>query len=108
MWTTLYLQSTDPEQKTKLAVMAGPMVLSILFHVVLYATFVNVVNFIFVGKPLSSVVNTRLMIALLAIMVVGFAGRVYHVQEIYRAYNYDLVKTRAHLDKLYITWIFLS
>jgi hypothetical protein len=108
MWTTLYLQSTDPERKTPLSAMAAPMLFSILFHTAVYAAFVNLVSYVFMGKPLTLVVNTRLTVALLAIMVVGYAGRLYHVQEIFAAYGFDVVKTKEHLDRMYITWFFLA
>jgi hypothetical protein len=41
-------------------------------------------------------------------MVFGFIGRFYHVKDVYHAYNENMEKTREYLDKLYITWIFIS
>jgi hypothetical protein len=41
-------------------------------------------------------------------MVFGFVARFLHVKDIYKAYNNDLDKTRSHLDKLFISWIFIS
>jgi len=53
-------------------------------------------------------INARFGLALLCIMTLGFLARFFHVKDIYQAYDFDEVKTRKHLDKLYITWIFLS
>jgi hypothetical protein len=41
-------------------------------------------------------------------MFTGFFARFLHVKEVYKSYGYDLEKTRNHLDKLYIGWIFIS
>jgi len=41
-------------------------------------------------------------------MFFGFFARFLHVKEIYRAYDSNLEKTRNHLDRLYIGWIFIS
>jgi hypothetical protein len=107
MFTKLYLDTTNPNlaiQKWPII----PIIVSVLFHTILYLSFANIVSYIFADKILSPLVNQKLLIFLLLIMSVGFIGRYYHVKEIYGAYNGDLSKTRAHLDKLYISWIFLS
>jgi len=108
MFTQLYLQSTDPLRRTSMADMVPAMVGSIVFHTLLYTAFVNLVSFIFVGKLLSNMVNVRLVVSLVLIMCVGFVARVYHVQDIYRAYNYDSHQARGHIDHRFITWPFLS
>jgi hypothetical protein len=41
-------------------------------------------------------------------MFFGFFARFFHVKEVYRAYHKNMEKTRTHLDKLYIGWIFIS
>jgi hypothetical protein len=41
-------------------------------------------------------------------MFFGFFARFLHVKEVYRAYGNDMEKTREHVDKLYIGWIFIS
>jgi hypothetical protein len=46
--------------------------------------------------------------SLFVIMAFGFLARFFHVKDIYKAYDNDLEKTRSHLDKLYIGWVFIS
>jgi len=111
MFTELYLQTTDP----KLPFIAlysknilKNIILSVIFHTIVYTVFCNLVSYIFFGKILSNTINIRLIVSLYLIMVLGFFGRFIHVKEIYKAYNYNLEKTRKHLDKLYISWLFIS
>lgn len=111
MFTELYLRTTDP--KLPFSKFVSPpiltnMLISIVFHTVVYASFVNLLSFIFTGKILSTSINYRLLFSLLLIMIFGFIARFFHVKEIYNAYDNDLDKTRNHLDKLFITWIFIS
>ena len=69
---------------------------------------VNMVHFIFFRKILSNGTNKLLLMALITIMFFGFFARFVHVKDIYKAYNGDMTKIRAHIDKLYISWIFIS
>ena len=111
MFTELYLRTTDPQlpfSKFVSPPILTNMIISIVFHTVVYASFVNLLNFIFTGKILSTSINYRLLLSLLLIMVFGFIARFFHVKEIYKSYDNDLDKTRNHLDKLYISWIFIS
>jgi hypothetical protein len=111
MFTDLYLQTTNP--KLPLSSMFSPnifknIIISDVFHTIIYVSFVNLVSYIFFGRILSHIINIRLIISLLVIMFLGFFARFYHVKEIYKAYNYNIEKTRNHLDRLYIGWIFIS
>lgn len=111
MLTELYLQTTDPKLTIGQLFNANifPKILaSVLFHTIIYAAFLNIASYVFTGKMLFSAVNMRLISVLLVIMFFGFFARFYHVKEIYRAYGGDANKTREHLDKLYVGWIFLS
>ena len=111
MFTDLYLQTTD--YKLPFSALFSPYVFpniigSVLFHTAVYVSFGNLVNYIFNGALLSKIINIRLIISLLLIMFFGFLARFLHVKEIYKSYNYDEKKTREHLDKLYIGWVFIS
>jgi hypothetical protein len=111
MFTKLYLDTTNPKLQFGQMFHSSifiPMMSSLVFHTILYTLFCNMVSYIFFGKILSNVVNKRLLLFLIPIMFFGFIGRIFHVKEIYNAYNGDMVKTRNHLDKLYISWIFIS
>ena len=111
MLTKLYLDTTNPTLRFSQLfsfTILFPMILSVIFHTILYTLFCNAVSYIFLGKCLNKIVNTRLVIFLLLVMFFGFIARFFHVKEIYHAYNQNLSKTREHLDKLYIGWIFLS
>ena len=111
IFTGLYLKTTNPN--LTLSHFLNPklqfrIVLSDIFHTTIYTLFCNLVSYIFFGKLLSKSINIRLVVSLLIIMFLGFFARFLHVKEIYKAYNYNLDKTRTHLDKLYISWIFIS
>jgi len=111
MFTEVYLKTTNPVRSFS-QVFYGPIfigiLMSIIFHTIVYSSFVNMFSFVFAGKMLSAAINTRLLCTLSLIMLFGFVARFLHVKEIYKAYNQDLEKTRNHLDKLYISWIFIS
>ena len=111
MFANLYLQTTDPRltvsQLFQGSILVG-MILSILLHAIIYASFFNLASYIFFGKLLSKIVNVRLIGSLLLIMIFGFYGRVLYVKNIYNAYNYDVAKAREHVDKFFISWVFLS
>jgi hypothetical protein len=111
MFTETYLQTTDPNllfsQFISPPILTN-MIVSIVFHTIVYSSFVNLLSFIFTGKILSVSINYRMLLSLFIIMVFGFVARFLHVKEIYKAYNNDLDKTRSHLDKLFISWIFIS
>ena len=111
MLTDLYLQTTNPKLDFGELFNANifpQIVASVLFHTLVYSLLLNLASYTFFGKLLSYAVNIRLVSALLVVMFFGFFARFYHVKEIYKAYKGDMTKTRAHLDKLYIGWIFLS
>jgi hypothetical protein len=111
MFTELYLNTTNPKIKLRqflLPYILFPMVISIIMHTVVYALFCNMVSYILFNKFLSLQINQRLLGCLLLIMIFGFIGRYFHVKDVYNAYNRDEVKTRNHLDRLYISWLFIS
>ena len=111
MFSDLYLQTTDPRLRVSQlfqgSILVG-MILSILLHTIIYASFFNLASYIFFGKLLSKMVNGRLIGSLLLIMIFGFYGRFLYVKNIYNAYNYDVAKAREHVDKFFISWVFLS
>ena len=111
MFTDLYLDTTNPHLSITQLVRPSMLVrilFSIVFHTLIYAGFLNLASYIFFGNALSSVIQIRLIASLVVIMILGFLARVYHVKEIYTAYDNDDKKTREHVDKLYVGWIFIS
>ena len=111
MLTNLYLQTTNPKLTIRQFFSSDimiPVIGSAVFHVAVYSIALNVASYAFLGKPLEYVVNMRLFIVLILIMSVGYFARFLRVKDVYCAYNYDMQKTRAHLDKLYIGWIFIA
>jgi hypothetical protein len=111
IFTSLYLKTTNPQLTSKeffSPLLIIEMLLSVLFHTALYTGFFNLVNYIYYGRLLSLTINKRMIISLIIIMIVGFYGRFLHVKDVYKAYNYNMEKTRKHLDTLYIGWIFVS
>jgi len=107
MFTKLYLETTDPKIELSPNIIKN-IFLSAVFHTILYTLFCNTVYYIFFGTILSKIINIRLTLFLFFTMIVGFFARILHVNEIYMAYNQDIERTRNHLDKLYISWIFIS
>lgn len=111
MFTTLYLQTTNPKLLFRDLFTTNiftNIILSVFFHTVIYLGFFNLASYIFFGKILPNICNYRLTVSLLLIMFFGFFARFLHVKEIYRAYGNNMEKTREHVDKLYIGWIFIS
>lgn len=109
MATELYLQTTDPKLEfVQLLSLTPKILVSDLFHTAVYAGAINLASHVFVGRPLSSQQNIRLIVALFVIMFIGYFARFYHVRDIYKAYNGDVEKTRRHLDTLYVGWIFVA
>jgi hypothetical protein len=109
MFTEVYLTTTNPKSTSAdYKKIMGKIAITIIVHTLIYAGFCNLVSYIFLGKVLNKEINVRLFSCLIAIMISGFVARYYHVKDVYNAYNGDIVKTRNHLDKLYISWIFIS
>ncbi len=110
MFTKLYLSTTNPNISLSemISQNSGPLLVSIIFHTILYILVANIVYYIFFDKLLSMKINNRLFIILIIIMTFGYIARFYHVKDIYQAYNKDIIKTRTHLDKLFIGWIFIA
>ena len=111
MFTKLYLDTTNPKLQFSQLFHSSifvPIIISIIFHTIIYSLFCNMTSYIFFGKVLSNIINKRLLLLLIPIMFFGFFARFYHVKDIYKAYNGDMTKTRTHLDKLYISWLFIS
>jgi hypothetical protein len=110
MFTKLYLKTTDPKitLQQMLQENMAMILVSTIFHTIVYVAFANLASYIFFGKYLSVGINMRLTASLLFIMFFGYIGRHYHVKEIYNAYNKNTDKTRNHLDRLYIGWIFIA
>lgn len=107
----LYLQTTNPHL-TVSQLFSAKVLLAILisdiFHTVLYVLFFNLVSYVFLGRILESDVNMRLIVALFVIMFLGYVGRVWHVKQVYAAYGGDDAKTRAFVDVHYNSWVFLG
>ena len=111
MFTELYLDTTNPHQSLSQFVqpnMLVRMLFSVVFHTLIYVFFVNLASYIFFGKALASAVQLRLVSSIVVVMLLGFFARFYHVQDVYNAYDKNDKKTREHLDKLYVGWIFIS
>jgi uncharacterized membrane protein (DUF485 family) len=111
MFTEAFLVTTDPNV-TLSQVWHSPVlvniVAAIVFHLVIYTAFFNLASAIFTGKLLSAAINQRIVLALLVIMTGGYLARIYHVKDIYRAYRGDTARAREHVNKLFISWIFIG
>jgi hypothetical protein len=111
MFTELYLQTTNPilpfSSLFGSFILTG-IIISVVFHTIIYMSFFNLFSYIFYSRILSASINIRMVTSLALIMFFGFFARFLHVKEIYKAYDNDLEKTRNHLDTLYIGWIFIS
>jgi len=111
MFTELYLQTTNPkltfDEFFSIKTFSN-ICISAIFHTIIYVSFSNLFSYIFFGTLLSKIINIRLCIILIIIMFFGFFARFLHVKEVYQAYDSNIEKTRNHLDRLYIGWIFIS
>ena len=110
MFTELYLRTTEPQESLfkMLKNNIGDILLSVLFHTIIYWGFIQLISFVFLGKWLYKTTNIRVIITLFVIMFFGYIARYYHAKDVYKAYGYDIIKAREHLDKLYIGWIFIA
>lgn len=110
MFTDLYFKTTDPKMGFSdfLKENLRGISLSILFHTLIYVLFLNLVSFIFLNKPLTLKINVKLVISLFIIMILGYIARFYQVKDIYQRYENNLEQTRKHIDKAYVTWVFLG
>ena len=110
MFTKLYLHTTNPEYSF-IEVLKNHslcLVLSILFHTIVYAIFINLGFYIFYGRFLKTSIQMRLIGVLAIIMSLGYISRYFHIQDIYNAYDKDILKTREHVDKFFISWVFIG
>jgi uncharacterized protein YqhQ len=111
MFTKLYLDTTNPKITWKEIIQTNiwiMIIISVLFHTVVYSIFINVVYFIFSGKFLSNIINIRLVSVLLLIMFFGYIGRIIHVKEIYKTFHNNEKVTRDFTNQIYVTWTFLG
>jgi len=109
MFTSLYILTTNPNFKFENVMkprFMSLLVFSIIFHTVVYTIFANSVSYIFYNRFLSRSINARLVTVLLFIMFFGYIGRILHVKEIYKSFNYDEEKTMAYINQHYNSWIF--
>ena len=111
MFTKLYLETTDPnlswENFFGLNIFSM-IIISILFHTILYTLFLNMISYIFYEKMLSKNINIRLIVSFLLIMFFGYIGRLLHVKEAYNGFNYDYDKTQKYVQAHYNSWVFIG
>jgi len=110
MFVRLYHITTDPDTTWKVffsCPVVSLIIVSIFFHILVYVIFLNAVSFIFLNRPLSEGVNTRLIVALGVIMVLGYVARFYHVKNVAAVFR-DRRQAREYIDQRYNTWLFLG
>ena len=110
MFTKLYLKTTDPRicmYKT-LRENISMILISVIFHTLVYSSILNLASFIFLGKLLSTEINFRLITILFMIMLIGYIARIRHVKDIYHAYGENIDKARNHIDRFFISWVFIG
>lgn len=111
MFTRLFLETTDPKLSWKKFFelnIFSMVIISVVFHTILYTLFCNVVSYIFYGKLLNKNINIRLIVSLLLIMFFGYIGRLWHVKESYSDFNNDYEKTKIYLQTHYNSWVFIG
>jgi hypothetical protein len=111
MFTKLFLETTNPNLswvKFFSVQIFSMIILSVIFHTILYTSFCNIVSFIFYGRALSKTINIRLIISLLFIMFFGYIGRLMHVKQVYNDFNKNNDKTKNYVQQHYNSWIFIG
>jgi hypothetical protein len=111
MFTKLFLETTDPSLAWKKFFglnIFSMIIISIIFHTILYTLFCNLVSYIFYGKIMSKNINIRLISSLILIMFFGYIGRLWHVKEAYNAFNYNSEKTKNYVQSHYNSWVFIG
>lgn len=110
MFARLYHITTDPDTTWKVffsCPVVSLMIVSIFFHILIYVLFFNIVSFVFFNRTLSEAINTRLIIVLGVIMVIGYIARFYHVKSVAAVFH-DKRQAREYIDQRYNTWLFLA
>jgi len=111
MFTKLFLQTTDPKLdwstffSTPIMVM---VILSIIFHTILYTAFLNIASFVFLNKFLNKQINARLICCLFLIMFFGYIGRLWHSKETLQDFSNNYEKAKYYLQQHYNSWIFIG
>lgn len=111
MFTDLYLYTTNPNldiNKLLSFNIQSKILFAIIFHIIIYISFFNIIAYIFTNKLLNMQINNRLIIVLFVIMFIGYIGRFLHIKDIYRAFNYDINKTNNFVNTHYNTWLFIA
>jgi hypothetical protein len=111
MFTKLYLETTNPKLSWRVFFskkILPLIIISIIFHTIIYTLFCNIVSFVLFGKMLNNKINIRLILCLIILMFFGYIGRFIHVKQVYKDYNYNYEKTREYLNIHYNSWIFIG
>jgi len=111
MFGELYLKTTDPHfrwQQLLEAPLLYMWILSVLYHIILYTCFANLVSYVFLGRLLSLAVNQRFIACVSVILLFGYFGRIQYVKDLYKGYHHNREATRRHTDQFFISWVFLG
>jgi hypothetical protein len=111
MFTKLFLQTTNPNLSWSQFFSINILfmiLISVIFHTILYTGFINIVNYIFTNKILNKKINCRLIFFLMLIMIFGYIGRFFHVKQIYNDMNRNDLQTKEYINTHYNSWIFLG
>lgn len=111
MFTQLYLDTTNPNLTYSQLLGSGlliKIIAMVILYTIIYSGVVNLAFYIFTGRVLTAKINRRLTLSLILIMFFGYIGRLFVTKDVYAAYNKDPIKTRQHIDKGFISWIFIA
>lgn len=111
MFTKLFLETTNFRLSWKQFFSINiwyMIIISVLFHAIVYTSFINIINYIFTSKILNTKINTRFIGFLIILMICGYISRFLHVKSVYQDMNKNELKTNEYINTHYNSWMFLG
>ena len=105
MFTNLYIDTTQPDQDPTLLLRDQRIYISAFVHTMIYIFIIAMIASIFSVKKID---YTKLFVFSMLIQIIGYPARAWHVNQIYEAYGEDQKSAREHIDKQYISWVFIG
>jgi len=111
MFTEVFIQTTNPNFKITDFLqpnIAFKTFISIITHAIIYTFTFNLGYYCIKNKFFNYDVNKRFLFVLILFMIFGYIGRVLHIKDVYKGFNYNLDKTSSYVNQHYNSWIFIG
>lgn len=105
MFTKLYLDTTQPGQEPSSLLRDQRIYASAFVHTMIYMVLIAMISSVFSVKKIDYI---NLFVVSMIIQIIGYPARAWHVNEIYKSYGENQEAAREHVDKHYISWVFIG